>query len=326
VKLALSPSWIDELLALLPAGHGKGGVLRAADLARSFQDYFSDTLVALVKNVHALGISDDLAYSGGCALNSAANGRIVRETGFRRLHVPSAPADDGNALGAALYERHAVRRIPRKPAIASPYLGSTIDLDELERALSFGTFDAVRINDEQELCDRMAALLAQGEIAGWIQGRAEFGPRALGNRSILADPRRADMREVINQRVKFREQYRPLAPAILHEHGERFFQGYEESPYMERALPFREEVKALVPSVVHLDGTGRLQSVTRERNPLFHTLISAFERQTGIPLLVNTSYNVMGKPISHSAADVLTVFATTGLHALAVGPWLIRKR
>ncbi|WP_224369032.1 carbamoyltransferase C-terminal domain-containing protein [Hyalangium versicolor] len=326
VKLAFGLSWVDELLALLRPGRREGGVLLAANLARSFQDYFADTLVALVKNVHALGISDDLAYSGGCALNSAANGRLVRETGFRRLHVPSAPADDGNALGAALYERHAVRRIPRTPAIASPYLGSTIDLDELERALSFATFDAVRIDDEQELCDRTAAALAQGEIIGWCQGRAEFGPRALGNRSILADPRRGDMRDVINRRVKFREQYRPLAPAILHEHGERFFQGYEESPYMERALPFRDEVKALVPAVVHLDGTGRLQSVTRERNPLFHTLISAFERHTGIPVLVNTSYNVMGKPISHSATDVLTVFATTGLHALVVGPWLIRKR
>ena len=326
VKLAFGPSWIDELFALLRPGRGEAGVLQAANLARSFQDYFADTVVALVKNVHALGISDDLAYGGGCALNSAANGRIVRETGFRRLHVPSAPADDGNALGAALYERHAVRRVPRTPAIASPYLGSTIDLDELEQALSFGAFDAVRIDGEQELFDRTAAVLARGEVIGWIQGRAEFGPRALGNRSILADPQRGDMREVINRRVKFREQYRPLAPAILHEHGERFFHGYEESPYMERALPFRDEVKALVPAVVHLDGTGRLQSVTRQRNALFHGLISAFERQTGIPMLVNTSYNVMGKPISHSAADVLTVFATTGLHALVVGPWLIRKR
>ncbi|WP_224241026.1 carbamoyltransferase family protein [Hyalangium gracile] len=326
VKLSLGMSWLDELLALLRPGSGKTGVLQAANLARSFQDYFADTVVALVKNVHALGISDNLAYAGGCALNSAANGRIVRETGFRRLHVPSAPADDGNALGAALYERHSVRRIPRTPTIASPYLGSTIDLEELERALSFATFDAVRIDDEQELCDRTAAALARGEIVGWVQGRAEFGPRALGNRSILADPRRGDMRDIINERVKFREQYRPLAPAILHEHGERFFQGYEESPYMERALPFRDEVKALVPAVVHLDGTGRLQSVTRERNALFHGLLSAFERQTGIPMLVNTSYNVMGKPISHSANDVLTVFATTGLHLLVVGPWMIRKR
>jgi carbamoyltransferase len=326
VNLALGPSWTDELLTLLRPESGEAGVLQAANLARSFQDYFADTLVALVKNVHALGISDNLAYGGGCALNSAANGRIVRETGFRKLHVPSAPADDGNALGAALYERHVVRRVPRTPTIASPYLGSTINLDELERALSFGSFDAVRFDDEQELCDRAASALAQGELIGWIQGRAEFGPRALGNRSILADPRRGDMRDVINQRVKFREQYRPLAPAILHEHGERFFQGYEESPYMERALPFRDEVKALVPAVVHLDGTGRLQSVTRERNALFHALISAFERETDIPMLVNTSYNVMGKPISHSATDVLTVFATTGLHALVVGPWMIRKR
>ena len=326
VRLALGPSWIHELSVLMGPEQGRSGVLRTANLARSFQDYFADTVVALVKNVYALGISDNLAYGGGCALNSAANGRIVRETGFRRLHVPSAPADDGNALGAALYERHAVRRIPRTPAIASPYLGSTIELEELERALSFAAFDAVRIDDAQELCDRAAAALAQGEIIGWIQGRAEFGPRALGNRSILADPRRADMRDIINQRVKFREQYRPLAPAVLHEHGERFFQGYEESPYMERALAFREEVKARVPAVVHLDGTCRLQSVTRERNALFHMLLSSFERQTGIPMLVNTSYNVMGKPISHSAADVLTVFATTGLHALAVGPWWIRKR
>ncbi len=159
-----------------------------------------------------------------------------------------------------------------------------------------------------------------------MQGRAEFGPRALGNRSILADPRDPRMKDEINHLVKFRESYRPIAPSILHERGPDYFEHYEFSPYMERTLSFREEVKKLVPSVVHADGTGRVQSVTRDLNPLYHSLISAFSERTGVPMLVNTSLNVMGRPIVHGIEDSLTLFSTTGLHALAIGNYLIEKK
>jgi carbamoyltransferase len=158
-----------------------------------------------------------------------------------------------------------------------------------------------------------------------MQGRAEFGPRALGNRSILADPRSPEMKDKINSRVKFREWYRPLAPAILHELGEEYFEDYQETPYMERTLRFRQEMRDRVPAVVHQDGTGRLQSVTEEGNPLFYKLIRAFYQKTGIPLLLNTSLNVMGKPIVHSVEDAITVFYTTGLDCLVIEDYVLTK-
>lgn len=327
VELDFSPSWPDELEAVTPLRRpGDPDVLKAADLAHNFQEYFTEVVCQLARSAAGLGLSKNLAFAGGCALNSAANGRLVRASGFERLHVPSAPADDGNALGCVLYERHAVRKAPRAVGLLSPYLGSELDLGELERALSFGGFQSVKRADPDELCAEVAKILAGGAIIGWMQGRAEFGPRALGNRSILADPRSPGMKDAINARVKFREDYRPLAPAVLHEHGPAYFDPYEDSPYMERALPFRREVRDRVPAVVHVDGTGRLQSVTHARNPLFHGLITAFHALTGVPLLVNTSLNVMGKPIVHSATDALTVFLTTGLDHLVVGPHVFSKR
>ena len=300
---------------------------RAADIAHNFQEFFADIIVELARRAGELGLSENLAFAGGCALNSSANGRLLSGSPFRWLHVPSAPADDGNALGAALYEHHVIRGVPRSPATMSPYLGSEIEVGEVEHALERAGLSGIRVTrcSSAELCRRSASLLAAGKILGWVQGRAEFGPRALGNRSILADPRPAEMKDRINKRVKFREEYRPIAPAILHEYGPEFFSPYEESPYMERALPFRLEVRGRVPAVVHEDGTGRLQTVKREWNPLFHELLSEFHAQTGIPLLVNTSLNVMGKPIVHSATDALTVFYTTGIDAMAIGSLLIEK-
>jgi carbamoyltransferase len=328
VRLHFSRSWPEELEAVAGPARppGDDDVLAAADLAHNFQAYFAETVCRLAAAAAGLGLSRNLAFGGGCALNSAANGLILRASGFERLHVPSAPADDGNALGCVLFEKHFVRGEPRPGGPLSPYLGSDLDLAELERILAFRPLPFRKIDDPAALTAEVALLLTRGEIIGWMQGRAEFGPRALGNRSILADPRAPSMKDVINGRVKFREEYRPLAPAVLHEHGPAYFDPYEESPYMERALPFRPEVRAKVPAVVHVDGTGRLQTVRREMNPLFHRLISAFHERTGVPILVNTSLNVMGKPIVHTAADAITVLVTTGLDRLVIGPYVISKR
>ena len=299
--------------------------LASADLAASFQEYFTETVVAIAKGLAQLGLSRNLAYAGGCALNSSTNGRLLRESGFAAMHVPCAPADDGNALGAALHEKHIARGEPRARATGSPYLGHSPDLAALEQLLSFGHFKYRKFSTEAELVSAAASLLSEGKILGWMQGRAEFGPRALGNRSILADPRNPRMKTEINRLVKFRESYRPIAPSILHEHGAEYFSRYEFSPYMERTLPFRPEVISKVPAVVHEDGTGRAQSVTRELNPLYHALITEFSRRTGVPILVNTSLNVMGRPIVHGIEDAITLFTTTGLHALAIGPYLLEK-
>jgi carbamoyltransferase len=177
----------------------------------------------------------------------------------------------------------------------------------------------------ETIAPQTARRLADGRLVGWVQGRAEFGPRALGNRSILADPRDPGMKDRINGRVKFREEYRPFAPSILDEFGPEFFFDYQASPYMERTLRFRPEAAERVPAVVHVDGTGRLQSVIRESNPRFHALLEAFRDLTGIPLLLNTSFNVMGKPIVHSVEDAVAVFMTTGLDVLVIEDYLFEK-
>lgn len=305
--------------------YGDGNPLRAANLAHTFQLVWEEVVIELCSNIFKLGRSKHLCLTGGCALNSSANGKLIPGTGFERLHVPSAPADDGNALGTALYEKHHVRKEKRVPKTMSPYLGNPVDLSKLERTLSLGGIKYEKATDDLELCSRVSDILADGGLVGWMQGRAEFGPRALGNRSILADPRRPDMQELINSRVKFREEYRPLAPSILPEYGPVYFEDYQESPYMERTLRFRESVKSKVPAVVHKDGTGRLQTVKKEWNPLYYGLIRAFFEKTGVPILVNTSLNVMGKPIVHSVEDAITVFFTTGLDKLVIGPYILSK-
>lgn len=297
----------------------------AVDLACTGQKVFNDVMEELLNNFYKLGVSENLVLGGGCALNSAFNGSILEKTPFKGLHIPSAPADDGNAVGAALlayYEEHP-QESP-KPAIRLPYLGSTVRGKSLENLLRFSKIEKIRhLPDTIHL--EAARLLSEGKLLGWVQGRAEFGPRALGNRSILADPRSPNMKAEINQRIKFREEYRPFAPSILHEFGDKYFENYQESPYMERTLRWRKEVWEEVPAVVHVNYTGRLQTVKREWNQKYYDLIKAFYEITAVPILLNTSLNVMGKPIIHSVEDAVSVFYTTGLDALVIEDYLIEK-
>jgi carbamoyltransferase len=321
-----SPARATQLLQRLYDIRRRPGTpaIQCADLARAGQQVFTEVLEAFLGNLHALGHSDNLVLAGGCALNSSANGRILGHTPFRCLHVFCAPGDDGNAVGAALLahrEDHPHRH--GSPTFFSPYIGSTMSRLTLEHVERFGGLDLVHCHGDAP--QRAARLLAEGRIIGWIQGCAEYGPRALGNRSILADPRREDIKDIINARVKFREEFRPFAPSILHEYGPAYFEDYQESPYMERTLRFRPEVVRQVPGVVHHDGTGRLQTVKEMWNPRYHSLISEFYRLTEVPLILNTSFNVMSKPISHSVEDALAVFFTSGLDALFIDDILIVK-
>lgn len=300
-------------------------VIEMADLAYTGQQVFEEVMAELLNRLYQLGLSDNLALAGGVALNSSWNGRVSEVTGFKNVYVPSAPADDGNALGAAYlayYEDHPEAGAPA--AFQSPYLGTSLDAPALRRLVELGGYQHVSYAPD-DLHERVAALLAEGKIVAWVQGRAEFGPRALGNRSIVADPRREEMKERINSRVKFREAFRPFAPSILDEQGPRYFQNYQTSPYMERTLRFRPEMAERVPSVVHVNGTGRLQSVQRRWNPRYYDLISAFYRRTDVPIVLNTSFNVMGKPIVHSVADAVATFFTTGLDAMAIEDYLLEK-
>jgi len=299
--------------------------LESADIAFTGQQFFSDRMEELLHNLHRRGHSDNLVLTGGCALNSAFNGTVLGRTPFQDLYVPSAPGDDGNAVGAALlsWRQDHPGKAPA-PTFVTPYLGSQLAPEAVEALRRFGGLDKLR-HLEGTIHEVTAQLLADGKLVGWVQGRAEFGPRALGNRSLLADPRRPEMKEVLNSRVKFREEFRPFAPSILDEHGDEWFEDYRCSPYMERTLRWRPEVRDRVPAVVHINGTGRLQSVRREWNPRYFDLIEAFHEITQVPLLLNTSLNVMGKPIVHSLQDAVAMFFTTGLDALVLGDYLVEK-
>lgn len=297
----------------------------AAELAYTGQYYFAEIMTEVLTNFHAAYPSDNLALAGGCALNSSFNGQITRKTHFHNLYIPPAPADDGTALGAAWLAFTKDKHAP--PNISPPlsaYLGSTLSDEALSRLINHSGGLTVRHLPET-ICLETARLLAKGKLVAWVQGKAEFGPRALGNRSILADPQDPYMKAKINERVKFREEYRPFAPSILHEHGPEYFEYYRETPYMEQALQFRPEAAARVPAVVHVDGSGRLQTVKQAWNPRFHRLLAAFHQETGIPLLLNTSFNVMGKPIIHSVEDAIAVFMSSGLDILVIGDWLFAK-
>jgi carbamoyltransferase len=299
--------------------------LAAANLAFTTQYFYAEVMDQLLQNFHQLGISDNLALGGGCALNSSYNGEIVTRTNFRRLHVPSAPADDGNAVGAALLAYYQDNPDAKPtPEMATPYLGSPLAKRTLENLAKFSRLQNIR-QLSGTVHRETARLLAEGKLVGWLQGRAEFGPRALGNRSILADPRPIDMKDRINSLVKFREEFRPFAPSILDEFGDAYFENYQVSPYMERTLRFRESAKKKVPAIVHVNATGRLQSVRREWNERYYDLIYAFWEITGVPMILNTSFNIMGKPIVHSIEDALGLFYTTGLDVLVIEDYLIEK-
>lgn len=310
-----------EIGAHRPADIGDQGW---ADLARCGQDAFAEMMEALLAETAALVPSRNLVLAGGCALNSSFNGRIAGRHGFANVFVPSAPADDGNAIGAAWLSHAGANpgwRAPKGPL--TPYLGSSVSTEPLER-MQVWEPRLQRLPPEQ-IPLATAELLAEGKLVGWVQGRAEFGPRALGNRSILADPRPRDAKDILNAKVKYREAFRPFAPSILAEHGPDWFEDYQDAPYMERTLTWKKAVRHCVPAVVHADGTGRLQSVTAERNPRYHALIAAFHALTGVPVLLNTSFNIMGKPILHTTEDAILMFYTSGLDALVVEDWLLVK-
>ena len=307
--------------------HDQVPIEMAADLAFTGQYFFAELMTRLLQHLQQVTGVQNLVLGGGCALNSAYNGQIKYRTDFEQIFIPSAPADDGTALGAAwlaLRHDHPTLSISTKNKVLSPYLGSIISDDAIKRLIQYN-----RALDIQYLpgsiCDTTAELLAKGQLIGWIQGRAEYGPRALGNRSILADPRQAATKDNINQKIKFRESFRPFAPSILHEHADDYFDNYHESPYMDKTLSIRDSKQEQIAAVCHIDGTGRLQTVKKEWNPRFYQLINSFYQQTQTPILLNTSFNVMGKPLVHSLEDALSVFLTPGLDALVVNDYLICK-
>jgi carbamoyltransferase len=296
---------------------------KGADLAASGQAAYARLVDQMLAACVPLG-ETKLILTGGCALNSSYNGTIQGRFGFERVHVPSAPADDGNAIGAALLawrQDHPTAAMPF--ARTSPFLGTAIPRRAIDLAAQAQGLASV--TQSAQPAALLAKRLAAGSIIGVMRGAAEFGPRALGHRSILADPRPRDMKERINNRVKGREPYRPFAPVIAATRTNQWFDRAQPSPYMGFTLPWQAEQRDRVPAVVHHDGTGRLQTVDEKSNPWMAELLSAFERETGVPIVLNTSFNVMGKPIVHTVQDAMAVLATTGLDGVLLDDVLIEK-
>lgn len=299
------------------------GYMANADLACTAQKAFEHILFEFLGEAHRRWGGENLVLTGGCALNSSAMGKVLGATPFLRLHVPMAPGDDGNSVGAALLGWRAVHPGEVPPRFTSPYLGSELSGSAIDRLRKFGITPCAAGAGQDQLAELAADELAHGAIVALARGRAEFGHRALGARSILADPRTEAMRDRINSSVKFREEFRPLAPSILDEHGPEYFEDYARSPYMERAL--RWKPGRAPAGVCHRDGTGRLQSVGEWSDPFYRSLVSAFHARTGVPMLLNTSFNVMGRPMVHDVEDAIGVFLTSDIDVLVLGDTMFRK-
>jgi carbamoyltransferase len=269
--------------------------------------------------------------AGGCAMNSVANGKIRERTGFREVFIQPAAGDDGTALGAAFFAWHEVSRRPRSFVMDHAFWGPAFGdvaiaaaLDERREAIRAHRCEPRSWSDAATLDAWTAGQIAAGRIVGWFQGPMEWGARALGNRSILADPRRADMRDTINTRIKFRERFRPFAPSVLEEAVDRFFVGAVADPFMVQVYPIRPDQRARVPAVTHVDGSGRLQSVSRASNPRYWSLIKAFEHATGVPMLLNTSFNE-NEPIVLTPEQALDCFLRTQMDVLVMGSYSIER-
>ncbi|HEV7787241.1 MAG TPA: carbamoyltransferase C-terminal domain-containing protein, partial [Thermoanaerobaculia bacterium] len=304
---------------------------RHKDLAASLQRVYEERFFALVHALQKRTGLKRLALAGGCAMNSLANGRLFTETDVEEVYVQAAAGDAGTALGAALWVHNAVLGAPRNGFVMEHcYWGPAHGGAEIRQAIAAGipesggqegTFGEVRIETlgcGERLAAETAEALARGEVVGWYQGRAEWGPRALGNRSILADPRRGDMKDLLNLKIKRRESFRPFAPSVLEERtGEWFTIDYPD-PFMIKVYPIRPEKRPLIPAVTHADGTGRLQTVSRRTNPLYWQLIRAFEERTGVPMVLNTSFNE-NEPIVNTPAEALDCFLRTRMDRLVLG-------
>jgi carbamoyltransferase len=301
-----------------------------ADIAASIQVATEETLLKMARHVyHETGLTK-LCMAGGVALNSVANGRILRETPFDELYVQPSAGDGGGAMGAALWAYHTVLGHPRKFVLEHAYWGEEHSRGTIEAFLRQHNIAYQRFDDDDKLIQHVVEHLEAGKVVGWFQGRFEWGPRALGNRSILADPRQADMKDIVNTKIKFREPFRPFAPSVLEEQTTNYFVLPEPSRhyparFMLYVVDVKEDKRDVLPAITHVDGTGRLQTVNYMTNPRYHQLIKQFGEATGVPVVLNTSFNLKGEPIVNTPEEAFTTFRRCGMDALVLEHCLIQK-
>jgi carbamoyltransferase len=329
----IGPVFSDELVkALGPARQPQDPITaRHEHIASSLQAMYELAFFHILNDLSERTHQKDLCVGGGCAQNSVANGRITARTPFERVYVPPATGDAGGAIGAAYHIWHEYLGRPRAFVMDRADWGPQFTDAEVEAEIAKRTSEMANagcriehLSDEGALTERTALEISRGTIVGWFQGRMEWGARALGQRSIVADPRRAGVRDLLSLRIKNRESFRPFAPSVLEEAVGDYFETSGLSPFMTTTCSVKPEKRPVIPAVVHIDGTGRLQTVNRQRHPLYWQLITAFERLTGVPVLLNTSFNEH-EPIICTPGEALDCFLKTRMGALAIGPFLIAR-
>jgi carbamoyltransferase len=323
--VALARHFSDRMVKLFgePRKPQRDITQRDMDLAYAMQHCFEEAFFHLLNNLHKKVPLDNLAMAGGCALNSVANGKLFARTPFKQTWIQPAAGDEGLAIGAALHTYHSVLKQPRRYAMKNSYLGPEFSDSQVESDLKKANLRYRRL-EQEPLLEAVAAQIAAGNVVGWFQGRMEWGPRALGNRSIVAHPGLPNMKDVLNARIKQREWFRPFAPSILAERQSEYFEHNHHSPFMLHVYKIRPEKRAQLCAVNHVDDTGRLQSVSRDETPLYYDLIRAFERKTGIPVILNTSFNE-NEPIVCVPSEAIDCFKRTRMDVLAIGPYLVSK-
>lgn len=328
----VGPLFSEALVDLLGPARSADEPLeqRHKDLARSVQALYEEAFFHLLNTLHDRHRLPALALAGGCGMNSVANGKVTLRTPFQEVYVQSAAGDAGGAIGAAYSVWHGLGG-GRGPVMDHAYWGPHYSDDEIAGLLAARAGEiaaascvSAKATDEAALCRDTARAVADGQVVGWFQGRMEWGPRALGNRSIVCDPRRADMKDILNQKIKRRESFRPFAPSILREKVLDWFEIEGEVPFMMQVYPIREAQRPRIPAVTHVDGSGRLQTVTRATNPRYHRLIEAFEALTGVPMVLNTSFNE-NEPVVCRPEEALDCFLRTNMDVLVLGEWVVRR-
>ena len=317
--------WISEkFIQLFGPKREKDAPLeqRHKDIAAGLQAMLEEVYYHLARYAKQATGRDYLCLSGGVTLNSVANGKLLEKEYFKDIFIPPPTGDDGTSLGSALLYNYQELGNSQRYPLANGFLGPEYTDEEIEAALKRFNLAYYKSDD---VCKETAAMLAENKIIGWFQGRMEVGPRALGNRSILANPALDDVKDTLNLRVKFREPFRPFAPSILAEDVGEWFTYDHEAPYMLFVFDVKEEQRSRVPGITHVDGSGRLQSVDRQRNPKYHNLITEFKQLTGIPMVINTSFNIKGEPIVNTPTDAVRCFLGNGLDCLVLGNFIVTK-
>jgi len=302
------------------------------NIAASMQAMYEEAFFHLLNFVHSKTKTPILCLAGGCAMNSVANGKVFDKTPFKEIYIQAAAGDAGGALGAAYYVWHQILGKPRDFVMEHAYWGPQYaevevkaEVEKNKNQLSNLNCIVERVDNDIDLCKKTAKKVSEGKVVGWFQGRMEWGPRALGNRSIVVDPRRAEMKDILNARIKRREPFRPFAPSILLEKAGEYFEKDYPDPFMIKVYRVRPEKRSVIPAVTHIDGTGRLQTVKKEDNPLYWQLIKEFENLTGIPVVLNTSFNE-NEPIVCTPQEALDCFLRTKMDVLVIGDFLIKRR